>query len=117
MHATCGSLPPCLVTRRCGTANPKQAGSRCQIKGNISLKGGRLDHVPGSEFYGRRQISVRKGSAGSAPNNRREWQAGGAPVDDKYRRWALSPSVSDHVQRMSSFHSATENSPEPVHLT
>jgi hypothetical protein len=60
MHATCGSLPPCLVTQRCGTPNPEQAGTRCQIKGNISLKGGRLDHVPGDEFYGRRQISVRK---------------------------------------------------------
>ena len=61
MHATCGSLPPCLVTRRHDVANPEQAGTRCQIKGNISLKGERLYHVPGGEFYGRTPISARKG--------------------------------------------------------
>lgn len=61
MHATCGSLPLCVVTRRCGAANPKQSGSRCQIKGNISLKGERLYHVRGSEFYGRTPIGAREG--------------------------------------------------------
>jgi hypothetical protein len=61
MHATCGSLSPCLVARRCGAANSEQGGSRCQIKGSISLKGERLYHLPGGEFYGRTQISAHKG--------------------------------------------------------
>jgi hypothetical protein len=50
-----------LVAQHCGAANPEQAGSRCQIKGNISSKGERLYHMPSSEFYGRTQISARKG--------------------------------------------------------
>jgi hypothetical protein len=61
MHATAVRCRPVWSLGRCDAANPEQAGIRCQIKSSISLKGERLYHLPGGEFYGRTQVSARKG--------------------------------------------------------
>lgn len=47
--------------RLAGTAANEKATGACQIKGNISSKGVRIYHKPGSRWYGRTKIDVRKG--------------------------------------------------------
>jgi hypothetical protein len=47
---------------RIGEQQTKQAGTlRCNIKGNISLKGDRIFHVPSGEHYSETIIDTSKG--------------------------------------------------------
>lgn len=49
------------MSSRIDAVTLEQAGTACQIKDNISLKGERIDEVPGAESYEWTRINPLKG--------------------------------------------------------